>query len=155
MTTADNIFANIPTTVRDDDGADYYRAYRAMRDGDAAVVALAPSDASGERPHYVRTDGLRSAGLRGVYYCPRCADRGHARAVHAADLETCHADGWKSATVAAVRAADGDAAARRAQAWLSRWSPADVLSAGCRTCNREDEDWGSASRARECGVECC
>lgn len=129
--------------------------YRAMRAGDLPVVALAPSDASAARPHFDRTAGLVPAGPRAVFYCPRCADRGHARAVHADDLETCHADGWKAATVDAVREADGPREAKRAQAWLSRWSPAAVLAAGCRTDNREDEDWGSASRARECGVVCC
>lgn len=148
-------FDGIPSTLDTTTEDALYANYLGMRDGTVPVVALAPSDASGARPHFDRTAGLDPAQDRGTYYCPRCADRGHVRAVHVRDMETCHDDGWKAATVEAVKLNADPATAKRAQAWLSRWSPASVLTVGCRTCNAEDEDWGSASMARQCGVDCC
>lgn len=148
------IFDGIPSTLADPADDPLYVDYLRMRSGELEVVALAPSDASGARPHFNRTANLQPAGA-GTFYCPRCDERGHSRAVNPDDLETCHADGWKAATVAAVESVEGRDAAKRAQAWLSRWTPAARLSVGCRTCNAEDSDWGSASQDRRCGTVCC
>lgn len=129
----------------------YYR----LREGEETVHALAPSDANGVKPLYDRNADHSPAPGTGMLYCSRCARRGHTRRVHRRDTQTCHADGWKAATVAEVLEVAGPDAAEGAQRWLSRWSPAEVLEGGCVTCNMEDDDWGSRSIPRECGVDCC
>ena len=127
--------------------------YRSMRDGTAPVVALAPSDGSAARPWLDRAGACAAGPVTGTVWCARCADRGHATLAHVRTLETCHDDGWKAATVAAVEAVDGPRAARQAQAWLSRWSPREVLTIGCRVCNAEDAD--HTGDDRRCGIDCC
>ena len=127
--------------------------YDAMRAGDLPVVALAPSDGSAARPWMDRAGACEPGPVTGTVWCARCAARGHRTLAHVRTLETCHDDGWKADTVAAVTARDGARAGKRAQAWLSRWSPRTVLTVGCRVCNAEDAD--HTGDDRRCGVDCC